>query len=238
VLRGDEWRWWPLAPWLLWQGLAARTRVPRLPPVVDRVGECEGSAPALDLIALGDSTIAGVGCVTQSEALTGSTARYLASRSGRAVRWRAHGVSGLTAAGIRRTLLPGALQYAPDVVVLSVGVNDAVRGRAPADFAADLAAIVDALLAAANERGRTVRVIYAGMPPMGCFPALQWPLAGLLAARAVALAAAAADALEGRAAVVRFPAALDRDTFASDGFHPGPVGCARWSEWVGALALR
>jgi lysophospholipase L1-like esterase len=224
MLRIDEWGWWPLAPWLAWQGWRALRSVPRLAPPAGPDGTVTGSAPPVRLLGLGDSTIAGVGCATHDEALTGRVAALLAARTGRAVTWHARGVSGATASDVRRALLPAALAWAPDAVVVSVGVNDAVRGRAPRAVADDLVAIAAAF--------GPVPVVYAGMAPVGSFPALRPPLATLLAARARRIERAAAQACAGRVPCVQFPESLERGAFAGDGFHPGPAGCAAWAGWV------
>jgi lysophospholipase L1-like esterase len=228
MLPRDEWVWWPLAPWLAWQGWRAIRTVPRLPPPREPGGRIDGNAPEFRLLGLGDSTIAGIGCESHAHALTGAVASRLAARSGRAVVWHARGVSGATAADVRRTLLADALAWGAHAVVLSVGVNDAVRGRRPGAFADDLRAIADAFARARP----AVRVIYAGMPPIGSAPALSPPLSALLARRARRLRAAADGALSARAQVVLFPDSLAAEAFCSDGFHPGEVGCAAWSEWV------
>jgi lysophospholipase L1-like esterase len=228
VLRRDEWRWWPLAPWLAWQGWRTVRRVPRLPSAADVDGVVPGPGPELRLLALGDSTAAGVGCETHAEALAGATARALAGRLGRAVRWHARGASGATAADVRRALLGGAVAWNPDVVVLSVGVNDAVRGRASEAFAADLRAIV----AAFAESPRPARVIHAGVPPLSSFPSLPAPLAALLGARAVRLDRVARQVFEAPGSYVAFPPQLAAEAFARDGFHPGAAGCTAWAGWI------
>lgn len=230
MLQRDEWAWWPLAPWLAWQGWRALRQVPRLPSALEPSGRIGGRAPVFRLLGLGDSTIAGVGCAAHSEALTGAVAARLAAGSGRGVEWAAHGISGATAADVRRALLPRALEWRAHAVVLSVGVNDAVRGRGAHDFARDLLAIVDAFDAASPR----VPVVYAGMAPVASFPALRPPLAMLLGRRANRLASAASAALAGRAACIRFPAHLEPGTFSADGFHPGAAGCALWADWVAA----
>jgi lysophospholipase L1-like esterase len=228
VLRRDEWRWWPLAPWLAWQAWRTVRRVPRLPPAADVDGSVPGPDPEFRLLVLGDSTAAGVGCDTHAEALAGATARALAVRLGRAVRWHARGASGATAADVRRALLGVALAWNPDLVVLSVGVNDSVRGRASADFEADLRAIV----AAFARSTRPARVIHAGVPPLSSFPSLPAPLAALLGARATRLDRAARQVFHDRGAYVAFPPRLATDAFAHDGFHPGAAGCRAWAGWI------
>jgi lysophospholipase L1-like esterase len=230
MLRRDEWAWWPLAPWLAWQGWRAIRTVPRLPPPREPGGRIDGHGSLFRLLGLGDSTIAGVGCDSHAHALTGAVAARLAARSGRAVEWHARGVSGATAADVRRAMLPGALAWGAHAVVLSVGVNDAVRGRRPDEFADDLRAIAEAFASARP----ALHLVYAGMPPIGSAPALSPPLSTLLARRARGLRDAADEALSGHAQVVRFPDALAADAFCSDGFHPGEAGCAAWSAWVAA----
>jgi lysophospholipase L1-like esterase len=224
VLRSEEWAWWVLAPWLAWQGWRALRTVPRLPPASLPEGRFDGEAPPIRLLGLGDSTIAGVGCEKHDEALTGGVAAKLAQRTGRAVVWRALGMSGATAACVRGSLLADALEWAPDAVVLSVGVNDAVRGRPAHEFAADIVSIAAAFGA--------VPLVYAGMAPVGSFPALRPPLATLLGARARRLGRAAAEACGHAIPYVQFPPRLAAETFSRDGFHPGPAGCAVWAESV------
>jgi lysophospholipase L1-like esterase len=228
VLRRDEWTWLPLAPVLLWQGWRATRSVPRLPVARGGEGRVHGAEPALRLLGLGDSTIAGVGCNEQADAITGAVAARVAAVTGRAVEWCARGASGATAEAVRRALLPSAPAYRPDLVVLSVGVNDAVRGREPAAFVADVLATVEAFRAHCP----AAVVVYAGMPPLGTFPALAPPLATLLGTRARRLEAALAGALDPVVPRVQFPEVLASEAFAADGFHPGVRGCAAWAEWI------
>ncbi len=88
-----------LAPLLLAQGLLTQRRVPRLPGAAGPAfGRVEGREPMLRLLALGESTVAGVGAPTHAEALAGQLAQALAAHGGRAVGWRAAGQIGATAA--------------------------------------------------------------------------------------------------------------------------------------------
>lgn len=73
----------PLAPVLLAQSRRLRRTIPRLPDAeLPWTGELTGPAP-LRLLVLGDSTAAGVGSATQSEALPGYLAREFQARFGR-----------------------------------------------------------------------------------------------------------------------------------------------------------
>src|SRR3712207_2884569 len=82
----------PLLPLLFVQGKGVRRRTPRLPDAAGPVeGTVPGAEPAVRLVVIGESTVAGIGAATHQTALTGCVAAALARRTGRAVRWRAAG---------------------------------------------------------------------------------------------------------------------------------------------------
>jgi lysophospholipase L1-like esterase len=237
VLRREELRWLPWAPLLLVEGLHARLATARLPPADDVRGGT-GNGPAIRLAGLGDSIIAGIGVETQREGLVGQVASACAERASMRVEWQAVGASGATSVDVLRRLLPVAKGFEPQLVVLSVGVNDAVAGVEPAAFKRNLTAIVDGLAA---PRGGGPAIVFGGIPPLEAFPALPWPLSRLLGARARRLQRAAVELTGYRGLrVVVFPERLEPSAFARDGFHPGPDGCQAWAGWVAdgfALAL-
>lgn len=224
----DELRWLPWLPLLLAQGLYARIATSRLPPAAEAEGRA-GVGRAVRLVGLGDSIIAGIGVPRHSVGLLGQSARRIAARAGVAVEWRAVGQSGMTSAGVIGKLLPRAIALEPRLVVLSVGVNDAVAGVPPSQFKENLSAIVDALATSA----RSPAIVFGGIPPLESFPALPWPLSRLLGDRARGLQQAAVDLVGYRGLrVVNFPRSIDARGFAPDGFHPGEAGCAAWADWV------
>jgi lysophospholipase L1-like esterase len=234
MLRRDELRWLPWAPLLLAEGLYARLATTRLPPAAEVEGRA-GVGRAVRLVGLGDSIIAGIGVPRHSVGLLGQVSRRIASRAGVAVEWSAVGQSGSTSALVIERLLPRAIALEPRLVVLSVGVNDAVAGVQPSQFKERLTTIVDALAGSA----RRPAVVFGGIPPLASFPALPWPLSRLLDDRARGLQRAAVDLVGYRGLrVVNFPPRIDARVFAPDGFHPGEAGCAAWADWVAdAFAL-
>jgi lysophospholipase L1-like esterase len=210
---------------ILAQALYVKRTTPRLPGAA---GPTEGLVPGegepFRLAVLGESTVDGVGAADHEEALTGCLARELA-RDGRAVRWQAVGRTGANARTVRAELVP--LVRPADLVVVALGVNDTIELRSAAGYRRDLLELVVEL----RRRLGPVDVLLAGVPPMSRFPALPRPLRDVLAARSTALDAAAAAL--GRVPGVRHvpmdPALLDPAAFASDRFHPGPAGYARWA---------
>ena len=110
------------------------------------------------IAVLGDSLAAGFGLAPEDAFPAQLEARL--RRDGVLVRVVNAGVSGDTSAG-GRARLDWVLADAPDMVIVELGANDALRGLAPAETEANL----DAILAALARRG--VAVLLTGMlaPP-------------------------------------------------------------------------
>jgi lysophospholipase L1-like esterase len=210
---------------LLAQALYVKRKTPRLPGAAGPTeGLIKGEGEPFRLAVLGESTVDGVGAADHEEALTGCLARELA-RDGRAVRWQAVGRTGANARTVRAELAP--LVRPADLVVIALGVNDTIELRTGPAYRRDLLNLVLDL----RRRLGPVDVLLAGVPPMSRFPALPRPLRDVLAARSAALdtAAAAVARVPGVAHVPMDPGLLDPAAFASDRFHPGPAGYARWA---------
>lgn len=113
------------------------------------------------IVAFGDSLTAGYG-VTKNESWPSVLARRLQS-AGQNIRIVNAGVSGDTTAGGRARLawsLSGA-EGAPDIVIVALGGNDALRGLMPQQVRQNL----DVILTELNKK--SIRVLLAGMlaPP-------------------------------------------------------------------------
>ena len=224
-----------LLPLVVAQGRATRRRVPRLPPAAPpHRGVVPGAGRSIRLLAIGESTVCGVGLACGDDTVAATTARALARRTGRPVAWRAEGLSGATVRDVRKQLLPRVAPEPADLLVVAFGVNDATAYRSPAAFADDLAGLVTAT----RKRIGDAAVIVAGVAPLQCFPALPWPLRSILGWRSAALQAAADRLPERlpRLVVERIPI-LEPDLFSCDGFHPNRRAHAIWGEEIATLAL-
>jgi lysophospholipase L1-like esterase len=229
VLAREERRWFPWAPVLLVEAAYARLATSRLPPARDPAGWVGAGARTIRLAGLGDSIIAGIGVENHAESLVGQVATQAAAMAGSRVEWRAFGEAGATSEAVLEGLLPKAMDFEPELVVLSVGVNDAIAGVRPSDFRQRLRATVETLAGGA----RRPLIVFGGLPPLASFPALPWPLSQLLGERAAALQEAAVQLTGFRGLrVVVFPSRLQRETFSRDRFHPGARGCEGWARHV------
>ena len=201
--------------------------VPRLPAPPEPQGVVPGRLPAFTVIGIGDSITAGIGVTTQSESLVAQVAMQLA-RGGREVRWQNAGVSGATAAMLE-CQLERPVPRAPDLLLLSCGVNDVVRGHPAADLGASLAGFHRK----ARARWPETVIVHAGIPPLEAFPALHGRLGRVLGAHGITcIAAARSAANEAGARYLDFPRDVDAGQFAHDGFHPNAAGCAVWAATV------
>ncbi|MEU8404994.1 SGNH/GDSL hydrolase family protein [Micromonospora sp. NPDC048842] len=217
-----------------------RARIPRLAEAQgDDWGTVAGGGEPLRLAVLGDSAAAGVGAADHQTALAGQTAAALAALTGRHLSWRVVARSGATARTIRTDLMDGITdphtRWSPQVVLVVVGVNDAVRLRRPRRFRSD----VELLVAVIRRRvGAPIPVLLAGLPPVHRFPALPAPVRLLLGMHARRLDRQLTGVARRDKSVFHLPVGhlpVERDDFyASDRFHPGPAGYRVWGRTLAA----
>jgi lysophospholipase L1-like esterase len=211
-----------LSPLLVLQAMRLRATLPRLPEAEgDRHGVV-GDGPLLRLLIAGDSSAAGVGVVTQKDALAGQLTPMLAEACGVRVEWRLLAQSGLTTAQtlqLLQTALPQESRPHFDIAVIATGVNDVVDQVPSHRAVSDRDHLTNWLRNAAGVQ----HVTFAPLPPVSQFPSLPQPLRWV----------AGTDARRHDAAMARWTATrrdvsrvhlelqLNPGVMASDGFHAG-----------------
>ena len=217
-----------LAPLLAAQGFYMRRTVPVLPEPTGARRGTSGGGPRVRLLILGDSSAAGVGAVTQAEALCGQLVTLL--EKDRHVTWRLIARSGYTTSGLLAHLQEHPPEGEWDVAVISLGVNDAIARRSPTRFAADQRELIARL----REKSGVRQFILTGLPPVHRFPALPEPLRWYLGSAATQLdrTLASIAASEIGCEYLSLGVTAEQDVaaaMASDGFHPGPPAYALWA---------
>ncbi len=207
-----------LAPVLVAQAVVTRRRLPKLPEAEGHRHGVVGQGPRLRLLITGDSSAAGVGVVTQREALAGQLTARLAERCGAQVAWRLLARSGLNTAQTLELVRREAHEDF-DLAVVVTGVNDVVD-QVPSHHA------VSAREAIANHlrNARAVQhVVFAPLPPLHHFPGLPQPLRWVSGTDAKRHNAALQRwaATRGDVSLVDMQMPLNRGVMAADGFHPG-----------------
>jgi len=185
------------------------------------------------MVWLGDSTAAGVGVSDPDDTL----ARQVALGLDRPVELHVLARSGARLSDVLLDQLPAVARLRPDLVLVSIGANDAVHLTGAAAFARDW----DRLFVP-----RDAQLVALGIPDMGSPPRLAQPLRALVGWRARRLNARGAPRLgrDGGATYVDIAAATGpafrRDPgryFSADRYHPSAEGYRLWAEAV-LTALR
>lgn len=192
--------------------------------------------PAYRIAIVGESSAAGVGVASHADGIPGSLARALARSLQRRVEWSVYARPRVSLRRVRQRLIP-RVEPGQDLVVLMVGVTEALSATPLEDWSIDAAATIEDLAV------RNRRVLVTGIPPFGCFPCVPSPLAEDLDARALAMDAVTEEIclnrpgvtfVPGRGHQISGPVTTDQ-LFADDGFHASRTAYERWGGMLAAV---
>lgn len=213
-----------LAPVLWFQSRRVRQQTPLLPEALGpRCGQ-SGNGPIVKILIAGDSGAAGVGVQTQEQGLCGQIAQQLGGRW--TVQWELLAVSGLDSPGLVQLLLQAETSKF-DVVVFSIGVNDATALRSPAKWLQWQHQLAEL----AQERFDPQILVHSAMPPMRGLTALPQPLRWFMGCWTTQMNACLERWLRNdcnRVMTTPFQGDI-KVCLASDGFHPGEHGYRVWA---------
>lgn len=225
---------WPLAlgisPLLYAQGKWVRKQVPRLPHAPEPWdGEAPGPSP-VSIVGVGDSTIAGVGVANAQHGLIPQFALALHEKTQRGVSWRSVGESGATSKDILRRFLTPALSSPADIVVISLGANDA-KDLKPLGATIDR---FERLIRALHDGHPQAVLIFSSLPAFYLFPTLPQPLRSIIYAHAQAIERSIRPLIESFpfAMMSPPPPGYHDNFFAVDGFHPSEEGYRDWARFA------
>jgi lysophospholipase L1-like esterase len=180
-----------------------------------------GAPPPRRVVVLGDSAAAGHGLPSADDGLARRVGRALHARDGRATQVRSVARDGAVTAEVLAEQLPAAA--GADVIVLGVGVNDAIKRPRLDEVAGDLRELLITLRALAARRDAVVLLTCPDLSVAPGLPAVLRPLLGWRC-RAVARRQVRVAAELGVPTVPVGRAVLAQDVFGPDGFHPGVTG--------------
>lgn len=185
-------------------------------------------AEPLRVAVLGDSTVTAPGVEGPNEIWITHVCQRLADHF--RVELMSYAVGGSMAHDLVADQMTPALLFQPDVVILSVGANDALKGIQPARFEQNL----DTLVSAFVEAGATV--IQSGVGDLGTIPRLYPPLRQMLTRRALRFNAVHERVAERYGTWVvpqrNSPVELwgDRAMWSADLFHVSAEGHRVWGD--------
>lgn len=218
----------PFAPYFYWQGRRVRKRVGRLPDAAgETVGQFGEHAETINLLAIGESTVAGVGASNHAEALGGQFAKHLSLELGKSAHWHVLGESGITVGGTLKRLVPHLPETAMDFVVVALGGNDTFKVSSPNRWRDGMTTLVEIL------RGKypQATILLANTPRIVDFTALPPSLKFVLRRVSRLHHENAKNIVREFENVFYYDeAGKVGEGFFSDGVHPSAHGYALWSE--------
>lgn len=218
----------PFLPFLVWQGKTVRRRVGRLPDAAgETVGQFGAGEEVLNLLAISESTVAGVGAKMHDEALAGQLAKFLSLKTQKSVCWHALGESGITAGETLQRLVPNLPETRMDFVVVALGGNDTFKVNSPNRWRRDMTKLVETL----REKYPKAAILLANTPMIRDFTVLPQPLKFVLWRVSRLHHEAVKSLAKSKKNVFYFdePEKVDERFFA-DGVHPSAFGYALWAE--------
>ncbi len=180
------------------------------------------------VVVLGDSAAAGHGLGDAERGLARRLGRALHADDGRETVVSSVAVDGATTSDVLATQIPAA--HGAEVVVVGVGVNDAIRLRRARRVRRELTDLLGLLRRVAPE----AHVVVISCPDLSAAPGLPGLLRPPLGWRCRRVARAQAQVAD-RLGVPRLDlprSALPAEVFGPDGFHPGALGHARMADQV------
>jgi lysophospholipase L1-like esterase len=222
------------ALWGVWRDLRRARRVVRLSPPVNaidvevRPAAAAAATPPWRLVALGDSSVAGIGADRLEGCLAVQIGQRVADATGRRVHVRALGVSGARTADVTAAQVTALdPDDPPDAVIVIVGMNDIVHATPPWAYRravrrlyTDLGARLDAPVIVCSMP--EVRALTIVGHPLRDIAVVYGQVLGWIQRRAVRPLAGVAFVDARRSAG---PAFLELpDAVSVDGFHPSSRG--------------
>ncbi len=218
----------PALPFLYLQGQFTRLKVGKLPDAQGETsGEVIGNSKVINLLVIGESTVAGVGAKNHAEGLTGRFAHYLSKETGKTVRWNVLGVSGITVHRTINEIVPKIPAGKFDAILIGLGGNDVFGLSSPKKWRNGLSKLLDIL-----RRKYPTAIIYAANVPMvRDFIALPNPTKYVLSRVAKMHHFNSLDLISNYKNVHYYlPNSKFLPEHFSDGIHPSAHGYDKWAE--------
>lgn len=218
----------PFTPFLYLQGQYTRYRIGRLPDASgDASGVFEGNGRSIRLLAIGESTVAGVGVSELKDALGGRFAFHLSRETGATVHWQALGVSGITVKRTLEEIVPEIPEDPFDLILIALGGNDVFSLNSPVRFRNDMSELIRRLRESSPDAG----IVLANVPMVRDAIGMPHPLKYVLAKLAkLQHFNAIGFASEMEDVYYYHEVKKVGDEFFSDGVHPSVSGYDSWAE--------
>ncbi len=229
----------PLLPFMYWQGKKVKNSVPKLPEAAGPEGFVDLNAnKSLNIMCIGESTIAGVGVDTHQNGFAGTLAFNLSKAINNNIYWKVWAKSGYTAKYVLERLLPKIPTQNVDLIIIGLGGNDSFTLNTPKKWRQDIHNLILALKA----KFGNASIIFTNIPPIKDFPAFTklikftiGNLSEILADELEKLVANYpnvyfnAEKITLKGWISKFNLTNDTQDFFSDGVHPSLLTYQTWA---------
>jgi lysophospholipase L1-like esterase len=221
----------PFAPFLYLQGRYVRRKIGLLPDAAGgKTGKYGENEPGVKLLAIGESTVAGLGAKTHETALAGQFARVLSEKIGKSVRWHVVGKNGVTAKRALKELVPQIPDGEKfDYIIVGLGGNDVLKLSSPLKWRRNMMKVLRTL----REKHPESVIFITNVAAVKLSPVLPQPIKFILSN----LSRLHNENIKqfvrefDRVYYYEQPETVPPDFF-SDGIHPSEAGYKIWSEEI------
>ncbi len=237
----------PFLPLLLWQGKRLRSKIPDLPEAAGpRKGYVGANQASLNVLILGESTMAGVGVSDQREGIAYQIAHSLHLQTGNSIQWQVVATSAFNAKKALKKLVPQIPNKTFDIIIIGLGVNDTIERNSPIGWKRDLGALLNEL-----REHHSCPIVLAHRGPVEYFPAFPYSFK-LILGNLIQLHWQIIQDLEDQIPdfyiindTIRLEDWADKvggstnsDKFFSDGVHPSKMTYQLWGEEIASYIIR
>jgi lysophospholipase L1-like esterase len=238
----------PFLPILIFMGKKVRKNIPELPEASENsIGKIKGNNGEIQLLTMGESTIAGVGVTDHKDGITGQIAKTLHDLTKKTVHWQVLARNGYTAERVNLKLVPQLPIQSLDVVVIGLGGNDTFQFNSPLTFKKQLILTIQNI----QKRQPQTKIVIANMPPIGEFPAFPWAIQWVLGSLVDLHGAVIRDLpqrfenvfyVDEKITFKKWIKRTNKDLtpadFFSDGIHPSAMTYGMWGNEIGRFILK
>jgi lysophospholipase L1-like esterase len=227
---------------MYYQGKQIRANVPELPEAKGIEGTSEyreKKEKTLRVLAIGESTIAGVGVQTHEEGFTGTFAKELSHLLDVSTVWKVYARSGYTAKRMERKIIPKITENQADLIVIGLGGNDAFTLNRPWKWRMEIHSLIQSI----KLKFPGAIIVFCNMPPIKEFPAftplIKFTVGNLVEILGDELNSVVAkhenvfyfgDKITLKGWIEKFKLKVKKKEFFSDGVHPSKLTYQTWAK--------
>ena len=227
-------------PFLMLHGLYILRHMPDLQPPNDHRGQIGDGGNPLRVLALGESSVAGIGVETHKDGVIHTITQILSKKLQQSFIYEIVAQSGYTAQQTIDLLLDKINMQNPDLIIIGLGGNDTFRANFPWTWRKTIENLIHQL----HNHGLKAPILFLNLPPVRDFPAFH-PIARFFAGEIADALGKELEALSNNTNTIYFPkekvrvkdwvkrhyeyTKLEVPDLFSDGIHPTLLTYQVWA---------